>query len=398
MITILLQKILDIIKAYITSLNTKLNQIKNNLSELIIVKTAEGDIASFYTRLARPLQAAKFAIKATGGNGTPSSPIAINGFTGLNVYKRGKNLIDISTLIAGYVNSDGTFNTSQTKGEMRSGFISVKPNTTYYFSIKETSSSYSAWLRVGQYESEDTSSFIQSNSFWLFTTTATTRFIVVSARNLADATKIQLELGNTETDYEPYNSNSAVYPISWQTGAGTVYGGEVDITSGKLKVTHTKLKYYGTDCDVLNLNYGLTAEGYTHLVFAKNGLDAIGTMTVDNSKSNMLSPNLSASGNSIPPSEGYRVINSGTPQRPTIYWYINQTWADNQAFKDWLDENPFEVIVPLATPLEYDLTPQEITALVGVNNIWGDTNGNAEIEYLGKFQEAEPEENEEEEP
>ena len=51
---------------------------------------------------------------------------------------------------------------------------------------------------------------------------------------------IQVELGSTATPYTPYNGT--VYPVSWQTEAGTVYGCTVDVVSGVL----TAYPYYAS--------------------------------------------------------------------------------------------------------------------------------------------------------
>lgn len=39
-----------------------------------------------------------------------------------------------------------------------------------------------------------------------------------------------------------------------------------------------------------------------------------------------------------------------------------------------------QVVYKLATPITYTLTPQEITSLLGTNNLWADT-GNSDVEY-----------------
>ena len=54
--------------------------------------------------------------------------------------------------------------------------------------------------------------------------------------------KFQIELGSTESAYEPYSGNT--YPVSWQTEAGTVYGGTVDVVSGVLTVTDAEIASY----------------------------------------------------------------------------------------------------------------------------------------------------------
>lgn len=46
------------------------------------------------------------------------------------------------------------------------------------------------------------------------------------------------------------------------------------------------------------------------------------------------------------------------------------------------DENTeFQAVLPLSEPLTYQLTPETIRTVKGMNNIWGDTNGNTEVTY-----------------
>ena len=44
--------------------------------------------------------------------------------------------------------------------------------------------------------------------------------------------------------------------------------------------------------------------------------------------------------------------------------------------------NSIEICYPLATPITYQLTPQQLKTLRGANNIWSNTNGNIELKYF----------------
>lgn len=52
--------------------------------------------------------------------------------------------------------------------------------------------------------------------------------------DLAEA-QLKIESGTTATAYEPYTGTT--YPINWEAEAGTVYGGELDLTEGLLTST-----------------------------------------------------------------------------------------------------------------------------------------------------------------
>ncbi len=48
--------------------------------------------------------------------------------------------------------------------------------------------------------------------------------------------------------------------------------------------------------------------------------------------------------------------------------------------RTWFTSNPTQISYLLATPITYQLTPQEILTLLGQNNIWADT-GDVEVSY-----------------
>lgn len=126
--------------------------------------------------------------------------------------EHGKNMLDPSTLVDGYISVNGEYNTAHSADEMRSGMIAVSPSTAYTFSIQATSSTFDPWFGVGEYTSDNVASFVQRDTnnaagatSITFTTSATTNYIAVSARNLKTATKVQLEQGSSATTYEPWS-------------------------------------------------------------------------------------------------------------------------------------------------------------------------------------------------
>lgn len=123
--------------------------------------------------------------------------------------QKSKNMININNLRAGFVSGTGILETQQTQAEMRSDYIKVKSNTQYTFSIIDTVDTFENWFGVGEFTNSKTfiKRNVESNSSATkitFTTSDTTNYIVVSARNLANATKIQLEQGTTVTEHEEY--------------------------------------------------------------------------------------------------------------------------------------------------------------------------------------------------
>lgn len=67
-----------------------------------------------------------------------------------------------------------------------------------------------------------------------------------------------------------------------------------------------------------------------------------------------------------------------------IYWFSIIDilgLADLQAFKDWLDLHPVEVLYELAVPQTITLTPSQVATIKGINTIITDTNGNIKATY-----------------
>lgn len=131
-----------------------------------------------------------------------------------------ENLLNPASLQDGFVRADGTLTSEHPLEEMRSEFIKVKPNTKYKFKIYESSWSgfnTNNWIGIGEYSSNDISNFIKRDTmtnvaqdYAQITTTATTQYIIVSARGLASATKVQVNEGDL-TSYTPYGTTPIEY-------------------------------------------------------------------------------------------------------------------------------------------------------------------------------------------
>ena len=71
---------------------------------------------------------------------------------------------------------------------------------------------------------------------------------------------------------------------------------------------------------------------------------------------------------------------TGRPTNGKLFFNMPSTVTTLNEAKAWFTENQTQVCYPLATPITYQLTPQEITSLLGANNLWADT-GDSEVEY-----------------
>ena len=186
---------------------------------------------------------------------------------------------------------------------------------------------------------------------------------------------LQIEIGTSATGYEPYAGHT--YPITWESIAGTVYGGTLDVVSGVLTVD----KYFLTCADTITPNVGAYA-------YATNPnrwqIPLSGDYTPSGDK---MGESISDTfryydgGLSVMPentfrfsgiqSGGYRLLQFKLADQPT-------TVEDLTVF---LAENPIHFVIPFATPQTYQLTPTEVRTILGGNNIYTDA-GDVSVEYI----------------
>ena len=146
---------------------------------------------------------------------------------------------------------------------------------------------------------------------------------------------------------------------------GTVYGGSLDLTTGELTVTHAIIELDGNENWVL-ANTGVSNYFYTYQA-------SIETNTAYTPFCNKYPP--------VYPSSSW----SNTAQGIVLYstGWIRIRWGEEDTlanFKASLAEEPLQIVYPLATPLTYQLSAEQLTTLLGTNHIWVDS-GDVEVEY-----------------
>ena len=188
-------------------------------------------------------------------------------------------------------------------------------------------------------------------------------------------------------DYYPYNSGestcvSAVngdlyseYSVTWEE-AGTVYGGTLDVVRGKLTVTH-EIKTITTTANA-SVNYSRCTVGSLYYGIAGEGIYCNALLVFYGQASRLPSNNIivfsSTAYNEYVAYIRFADADSATTQtqRTTL---TNQILAQMEA-----DGHPLQIVFKLTNPVEYDIMPEEITTLLGKNNIWADT-GNIDVGY-----------------
>ena len=231
--------------AQIQSHKQDIDELKSavNKKAPVIIDTASGAIASFEDGAdGMPIKALTVNIEpAQSGSGDPSPTNVrpISGWTGCNVTRTGKNLLDINAVTSGAVDHNTGEVIPNTNNKV-TPLISCEPNTTYVVSGFERAIRPKYYRSTIEYIGEAASTTSST-----FTTPADCHFMRIQGINIAwsGAVNPQLELGSTATDYEPYQGDT--YNITFPSpDPGTVYGGTLDVTAGVLTVDRANIASY----------------------------------------------------------------------------------------------------------------------------------------------------------
>ena len=311
---------------------------------------------------------------------TKWSPFAnicpITGWTGASVTRTGKNLFnkDLPLTANKLINAQGEIvdNNSYQCSEY---YTKVKPSTNYIFSGSVVSNQ--GYNSVAFYDSEKTfiSRFVQPSSGEgaAFTTPSNCQYIRFNVgKNLGFvASTVQLEEGAIATDYESYQGTT--YEFSWEDDAGTVYGGTLDVTTGVLTVDKVIITLTGTSADGT----------WSRISSGRFNLDGVG---IDYYKENLGSSGISSQYKSIPQQTSNGLFDTAAASYSAAFCLSASSSATTKTIRikdtrfDSLDdfktaiasESP-KFIVKLAEPITFTLTPQQISTLVGQNNIFSDS-------------------------
>ncbi len=290
----------------------------------------------------------------------------ISGHTGVELTRTGKNLFDVSTISwnSGIRDDSGAHITPSLSHYTDE--IMVKPSTTYTISGFIVSASNSRIY------------FLDKNKNWLsrsgqigtdpytFTTLSDCGYIEIQCSNTYDLENCQLELGSTATTYEAYKANT--FPVTFPAAAGTVYGGEVDFVNGKLRVTKVSNIYDGS-MDESWADYPNSSAGIFAKSLAPNpGLKLDGYITSNYLQTILRGATWSNYDNFISQNNSRLLI------------VVIKPITTVSELRQYLSQNPLQVCYELATPIEYDLTPQQIELFKQYNNLFAD-NGTTEVKY-----------------
>lgn len=315
-------------------------------------------------------------VQSGSGDPSPSNVRPISGWSEVKVTRVGKNLLNFDDVLENAYIAGNTMRIAEISGA-NVWYANVPKNTQITYSADKGNRLVIAGYKVKPTTLlNSTADALLSNSgsqvlTKTFNSGENTFVAIYPNRGQENKpTWIQLQIGSTATDYEPYISPTE-YPVSL---GQTVYGGTLDVVSGVLTV------------DMASIDLG----SLTWASFSANGRTAfraigqidgvpIGGAT---GKANALCTQYNVVQNSYIGNTSYdNVIAVGAywSDGCNVYIYDSaKTSMTNAQFKTAM--NGVQLVYELATPTTVQLTPTEVTTLLGSNSVWADS-GDISVGY-----------------
>lgn len=288
-----------------------------------------------------------------GENGTSYEPYSGNVYS-VEFPVQGKNLLDVSNMTHGSYNIGSIPNI-------------LEPNTTYTFSVNgNTSKMYRLFATTEDFNTgvnyaiSLNASYINKTSnlsFRTFTTPANIKdypYLALAGNDSSAGNvpindiKPQVELGSSATSYEPYDNS--------------IFGGYVNLVTGEVWKTYNNI-------DLGDYTWNIYGSGSTKFFY-------ITGFSKDKESGRIICASYPSNGiTTANTNEG--ISANGNVIRFRWSEYSNYTVSELKAVLTGVN-----TVYELATPqLVTTLTPTQIQALKGTNNILSDANGIIEVKY-----------------
>lgn len=368
-----------------------------NIAKKIYEKSASGSLVSFNDGgdniPLKSLIANITAVQSGSGTPSPSNIRAISGWSGINVSRAGKNLLNPKDNfpLTGTLSSEYYYQIQpNVAGTGKIGFYHLKLGKTYTFSCNITTDVVPFTVSIGagngNYLTDVASVNVSSGSSRISVTFTVTADKLVNgdifcfrAPRYGSQTNtnftisdIMLELSDTATIYEPYNETTLTLPFGQ-----TVYGGTLDVLSGVLTVT------YGLFVPTNSMTIaGLARNTHNCWCFTifesstifKNGGNVLSNINIpDTWQASLVSGFCKAvtQGKAI-----FALSDSDSGLDSTATQAQVQT-----AFQNFVSTYSPQAVYELTTPTTIQLTPAQVKTLLGQNNIFADT-GDISLSYF----------------
>ena len=293
-----------------------------------------------------------------GSTATSYAPYAnecpISGWTGAEITAKGVNLWDEEWELGNIDPSTGSTIVSTTNIRSKN-YIPILPNTSYYFYFG------TYYNRAFYYDADKNYISYEQFASGVKTTPSNCCYMKIRIDSSYGTTynnDISINYPSTDTAY--HASVGATKDISWTDEAGTVYGGTLEYLGGDA----WRLTSYNKKLIMDDDNWALSSATKTfYKQLSDNNLAQKDYTATFEGISDAFKPYQLGDDYSTGNYVGYYV--SGTVGIRFSFPSLN---GDINAFATYIDGK--EVIYPLATPVVYDLTGEELVALVGKNNVF----------------------------
>lgn len=348
--------------------------------------TESGPVASFPDGAdsipVKDLSVAITPSQSGSGDPSPSNVRPISGWTGATILRAGVNLFNKTTATLGKsINGSGGITNRSGTDAFYSDFIPIYAEVGMRF--RHTAPGVSAkTMRIVLYDKNkgymrgeatpsaggNTCAITISQS----DVDAGAAYLRISAYSAGVYDYAMCTVGNdVAQEYSPYVGT--VYAVTFPSEAGTVYGGTLNVTTGVLTVDRAFTTFDGSEDE----SWTVASDSARKYIAVAD----IDTGTPDTEKLNGLQSNMfkawSYSGGPASATANTPVITGRYNIAQINVFYNEYNTVEN--WKAYLSSNNLQVVYPLAVPITYQLTSQEVRTVLGSNNIWADIGDTAVV-------------------
>ena len=324
------------------------------------------------------------AVQAGSGDPSPTNVRPISGWSAVNVYDVGDNWGDCADIpepltANKWYSVNLPYNTCTISFDVVNAVRTALGNTLLFAIYDGTTNTNILADKI--YSVEDGSTYLSkganiSGRFY-FTYTGKLKSIGCYWRSntyqlltSGALENIMIEVGNNPTkQYIPYNGTTTPIQFTVNGETKTIYIGYVEIKNGKVKAVAT----HGLQ-PLTNWNWTRESAGGGNLRFrSMSRAWDIYEKASSNCISSVFKINRSPIG-------GAKVDNTLWVYTNGLVYVYCDTYTDTTEFKEFVKDT--QLLLPLITPIEYDLADVSISTQDGTNNIWADTGDIQSGEYF----------------
>lgn len=371
--------------------NTLVTNKIADLSALTIKKSIANtptDIASFDDGTANPMPSLEISIEPVqsgSGDPSPSNVRPISGWSGANVTRTGKNILGINEV---YDNKTGiTINDNAATGNnvsfsqvffnipknligkqlTLSTKIAVPNNVTRMYSQAIVNN-----VQINGNDILSNTTGVTSVTFTPESTEDSFRITYGSGNGAITVSDFQVEISATPTAYTPYQGSTLSIPFHDSSDNPiTVYGGQLNVTTGELTVTHKS--------QIVNENTSVARnDDFDDFIRWTVSASDAAVVTNQDVRKRVIANNLRSTAGVNATINAISLISN----RRIAMNISTDIATDPTTLKNWLSNNNIHFVYELDTPITYQLTPTQVTTLLEQNNISADCGQILSGEYF----------------